>query len=93
MAAVLQKSADSSSGSKDAGVPENSTTAAATDAGGSGGSAAGGEQEGDDKNVSFSLTKSFMFLSSFVLPQNVSFENVSFNVSFVIRHSSFVICH
>ena len=48
---------------------------------------------GDDENVSFSLTKSFMFLCSFVLPQNVSFENVSFNVSFVIRHSSFVICH
>ena len=48
---------------------------------------------GDDENVSFSLTKSFMFLCSFVLPQNVSFENVSFNVSFVICHSSFVIRH
>ena len=47
MAAVLQKSADTSSGSKDAGVPENSTAAAATDAGGAGGNVAGEEQEAD----------------------------------------------
>ena len=40
------------------------------------------DDKGDDENVPFSLTQPIMSRLFFVLPQNVSYENVSFNVSF-----------